>query len=82
MPGMRRRRDHSYEGVKADHEAYGRLVRPGGWIAFHDILDVEIHRNQGCHVALLWQEIGGRKVEIVEAGDRYGIGLVQAGPSA
>ena len=22
--------DHSYEGVRADFERYGRLVRPGG----------------------------------------------------
>ena len=30
--------DHTYEGVKADFENYGPLVRPGGLIAFHDIL--------------------------------------------
>lgn len=30
--------DHTYEGVKADFHDYGRLVRPGGVIAFHDIL--------------------------------------------
>jgi predicted O-methyltransferase YrrM len=30
--------DHSYAGVQADHELYGPLVRPGGLIAFHDIV--------------------------------------------
>jgi len=30
--------DHTYEGVKADFENFGPLVRPGGLIAFHDIL--------------------------------------------
>jgi predicted O-methyltransferase YrrM len=29
--------DHSYEGVRADFERYGRLVRTGGIIALHDI---------------------------------------------
>lgn len=30
--------DHTYEGVKSDFVQYGPLVRPGGLIAFHDIL--------------------------------------------
>ncbi len=30
--------DHTYAGVKADFVNYGPLVRPGGLIAFHDIL--------------------------------------------
>ena len=29
--------DHSYDGVRADFELYGRLVRPGGLIALHDV---------------------------------------------
>lgn len=29
--------DHTYDGVKLDHEMYAPLVRPGGVIAFHDI---------------------------------------------
>lgn len=28
--------DHSYEGVKADWEAYGRFLRPGAIVVFHD----------------------------------------------
>lgn len=30
--------DHSYQGVRTDFEMYSPLVRPGGLIAFHDIM--------------------------------------------
>ena len=30
--------DHSWSGVKADCDMYGPLVRPGGIVAFHDIV--------------------------------------------
>ncbi len=30
--------DHSYEGVSSDFSVFSRLVRPGGLIAFHDIV--------------------------------------------
>jgi cephalosporin hydroxylase len=49
--------DHSYEGVKADFEDYKGLVRPGGLIAFHDIVDSEFHRKRGCNVAKFWKEL-------------------------
>jgi len=49
--------DHSYEGVKADFYNFKSLVKPGGHIAFHDILDTEHHRKYGCYVAPFWQEI-------------------------
>lgn len=58
--------DHSYEGVKADFESYRSLVRPGGIIAFHDIVE---HPNEtGCEVARLWREIKPqyRHEEIIE----------------
>jgi cephalosporin hydroxylase len=29
--------DHTFDGVKADHELYAPLVRPGGLVGFHDI---------------------------------------------
>jgi predicted O-methyltransferase YrrM len=31
--------DHTAEGVRRDFELYGKLVRPGGVIALHDIVD-------------------------------------------
>jgi predicted O-methyltransferase YrrM len=72
--------DHTYEGVKADFLSYGPLVRPGGLIAFHDILprpdlpDIQVDK--------LWSEL--RKdydtKEIIgpdESGRKIGIGLLR-----
>jgi len=36
--------DHSYEGVKKDFEMYSPLVRKGGIIAFHDIVNNDTSR--------------------------------------
>ena len=47
--------DHSYEGVKKDFEMYSPLVRKGGIIAFHDI--VEHPPDTGCEVNKFWNEI-------------------------
>jgi len=49
--------DHTYEGVKADFYNFSSLVKPGGYIAFHDIRDTEFHRSIGCNVAPFWEEI-------------------------
>lgn len=49
--------DHSYKGVKADFDLYHKLVRKGGIIAFHDILDTPLHRELFCRVDLFWDEI-------------------------
>lgn len=53
--------DHSYEGVRQDYEMYRSLVRPGGLIAFHDIVTVD----PSCGVPRLWAEIGTAGTEIV-----------------
>ena len=67
--------DHSYEGVKADFLTYGPLVRPGGLIAFHDI----ITRQDGHEVHRLWPEIreSYRYEELIDnpAGNK-GLGLL------
>jgi len=47
--------DHTYEGVKKDFEMYSPLVRKGGVIAFHDI--VEHPPETGCEVNMFWNEI-------------------------
>jgi predicted O-methyltransferase YrrM len=47
--------DHSYEGAKADFELYGPLVRPGGLIAFHDLITPRA--QQHIQIAPLWAEI-------------------------
>ncbi len=71
--------DHTYEGVKADFLNYGNLVRPGGIIAFHDILptsefpDIQVFR--------FWQEIKDKfnTKELIGpggSGKKVGIGLI------
>lgn len=58
--------DHTYDGVKRDFELYGPLVRGGGIIAFHDI--VEHLPGTPCEVSRFWQEVkpGHRHMEIIE----------------
>jgi autotransporter strand-loop-strand O-heptosyltransferase len=70
--------DHTYEGVKQDFEMYKHLVRPGGWIGFHDIKDTEFHRNANCRVDQLWNELDGEKMEFLEMRSSYGgIGFIK-----
>lgn len=46
--------DHSFDGVKLDHETYGPLVRPGGVIAFHDSLE-----RKGYAEVEVWRYVNG-----------------------
>jgi len=39
--------DHSYEGVKADFDAYQQMVKEGGLIVFHDIVE-DWQQRYGC----------------------------------
>jgi len=50
--------DHTYEGVKKDFEMYSPLVRSGGIIAFHDI--VEHPQETSCEVSKFWSEVKKR----------------------
>lgn len=50
--------DHKYPGVKQDFEEYSQLVKPGGIIMLHDI----INQNEG--VRDLWKEITWEKFAI------------------
>src|SRR5262249_15211951 len=58
--------DHTYEGVKADFEAYSKFVTPGGIVAFHDIAEHPPH--VGCEVSRYWNEVKSRyhHTELVE----------------
>ena len=47
--------DHTYDGVRKDFEMYSPLVRRGGMVAFHDI--VEHRRELGCEVDKYWNQI-------------------------
>ncbi len=70
--------DHTYEGVKQDYEMYRHLVKPGGWIGFHDTKDTDFHRNVNCRVDILWNELGGNKIEFLDNTSAYGgIGYIQ-----
>ena len=69
--------DHTYEGVKLDFFMYKNLVREGGLIAFHDIKDTQLHRDQNCHVARLWGELSGDKMQIQSDAQWGGIGVIQ-----
>ncbi|HTQ79447.1 MAG TPA: class I SAM-dependent methyltransferase [Thermoanaerobaculia bacterium] len=76
--------DHRYAGVRADFAAYAPLVRPGGLIAFHDILPDA--RQPGMEVSRFWREVSQRfpAREFIEQPDEagYGIGLLTLPPSA
>ncbi len=47
--------DHRYEGVKKDFEMYGPMVRKGGLIAFHDIVEGSSEFVGG--VPRFWREV-------------------------
>lgn len=69
--------DHSYEGVKADWDNYGRL---GRMVAFHDIVDSQLPNAKGevVEVPRFWNEIKKqyRHIEFVEKGSTMGIGVI------
>lgn len=70
--------DHSYAGVKRDFEMYSHLVRPGGVVAFHDIV---AHPPEAqCHVKEFWDEVRQRyrHKEVIESPHQKwaGIGLL------
>ncbi|HEV7858352.1 MAG TPA: CmcI family methyltransferase [Pyrinomonadaceae bacterium] len=80
--------DHSYEGVKADFKLYSPLVRPGGMIVFHDIVEdyrtrygIETRSYVGG-VPRFWSEIKSAHAPVEEmiedeAQDGYGIGVLR-----
>lgn len=70
--------DHRYEGVKSDFETYGPLVRKGGLIAFHDIVEGPPDAVGG--VPEFWREIRSRYRynEFIKNPSQggYGIGVI------
>lgn len=70
--------DHSYNGVKKDYELYSQLVKQGGIIAFHDIVQSPEETTVG--VKTFWNEIkqGKEFQEFVENQDQGwgGIGVL------
>jgi predicted O-methyltransferase YrrM len=80
--------DHSLAGVKSDFEMYSPLVRPGGFVAFHDIVpDYQMRYGTFTgtsvgEVPLFWAELkrlhAGTQ-DLIESPDQdgYGIGVLQ-----
>lgn len=72
--------DHTEPGVEADYRDYRHLVRPGGIIAFHDIIENQpLDINQ---VYYLWKRIkeeGAVTEEFINNPDQcgFGIGIVR-----
>jgi len=71
--------DHTYGGVRQDFETYGPMVRPGGLVAFHDILPTAT--GVGGEVPKFWTEVKGQyeSEELVEDPGQgmMGIGLIR-----
>ena len=76
--------DHSYAGIRSDFELYSPLVKPGGFIVFHDIVPdsrtrsgVQTSSDVG-EVPRFWQELKARyddAEEIVEDYEQDGFGI-------
>jgi len=77
--------DHTEKGVEADYRDYHHLVRPGGIIAFHDIVENQpLEINQ---VYYFWERLkkeGVKTEEFVNNQDQcgFGIGIVHVPDSA
>ncbi len=67
--------DHTEQGIAQDYEMYGPLVRPGGLIAFHDIVDDQpLPTNQVQH---FWKRLreGADVKEFVDDPKQCGFGI-------
>jgi cephalosporin hydroxylase len=73
--------DHSDAGVTADWQDYRGLVRPGGLVGFHDIVEKQPFESTQVH--RLWQRIRAERASATQelVADReqcgFGIGLVR-----
>jgi predicted O-methyltransferase YrrM len=77
--------DHRYEAASGDLATYAPFVRPGGLIAFHDVVPDDRVRfgvetvNDSGEVHRLWRELKerfpGRTEEFVEDLDQNGAGI-------
>ncbi len=71
--------DHTEAGVEADFRAYGPLVRPGGLIAFHDI--VKSQPSPMNEVYYFWRRVRERAEHWEYVADRdqcgFGIGVIR-----
>lgn len=71
--------DHKYDGVKKDFEMYSPLVRDGGFIGFHDIIESDENKRTNTLVYKFWQELPAEKrmEKIVGGKNIFGVGLYE-----
>jgi cephalosporin hydroxylase len=88
--------DHSLEGARSDFLMYAPFVRPGGLVAFHDVVADSLTRTgvpTGSYaggVPILWQDLKSQGYECLEfvenwQQDGFGIGVIRwdgRGPTA
>jgi predicted O-methyltransferase YrrM len=66
--------DHTLQGVEEDFQMYRHLVRKGGVVLFHDIVDTELTRSMGVGVPEFWSKLKGTKKEFCIRADWGGLG--------
>lgn len=72
--------DHTYDGIVADYTTFSPLVRTGGLIMFHDIVDNPQQPDYG--VATFWRELRSREqstlqfIDAVDPMEGFGIGVL------
>lgn len=77
--------DHTYDGVVNDYFNYRHLVRPGGVVCVHDLLDTVHTQAYDSGVHKFWAELhtiapsGSTHTFIAPDTDWGGIGLLQVG---
>lgn len=49
--------DHSEFGAMQDYLNYKHMVKEGGFIFFHDIVDSPFHQSHGCYVSHAWWKV-------------------------
>lgn len=70
--------DHSYEGVKKDFEMYSPFINPGGYIAFHDINQIDHPDSNKYGVNRFWKELNyENKFEFNSKSFFMGIGVIK-----
>lgn len=71
--------DHTYKGVKQDFEMYSPLVRPGGIVAFHDIVPNKTSNPDAptIEVPEFWREVKSKykHAEFIESPDQLSMGI-------
>ena len=65
--------DHSAEGVEMDFLVYKQFLKPGGVVAFHDIVKSSYHEENNCYVHKFWADYKDKykNLEVVYLGDEF-----------